>query len=143
MTIMPQEQQVRQLMRETLTQAGQVENGRLAQLMPTIPKKKRPFWHSLVAKPMMNQLAMAAMLFVLLLGGWHWFSNDSSAIWQTPPTNVATSIAVTATMTNTPTATQTEAKFVATETAVSQVPILIQTPAPLPTPVAAVPINTN
>lgn len=140
MTMMPQEQQVRQLVRETLTQAGQIENGRLHQLMPAIPAKKRPFWQTAIARPMVNQLAMAAMLFVLLLGGWHWFNNESSAIWQTPPT----SIAVTATMTNTPTATQTEAKIVATETAVGQqpAPTIIQTPAPLPTPVAAVPNRT-
>ncbi|MEZ4589893.1 MAG: hypothetical protein R3D55_01925 [Chloroflexota bacterium] len=144
MTMMPQEQQVRQLVRETLTQAGQIENGRLTQLMPALPQKKRPFWQTLNARPMVNQLAMAAMLFVLLLGGWHWFNGSNSAIWQTPPTNVATSIAVTATMTNTPTATQTEAKIVATETAVGQqsAPAIIQTPAPLPTPVAAVPNRT-
>lgn len=140
MTMMPQEQQVRQLVRETLTQVGQIENGRLTQLMPAIPQKKRPFWPTLITKPLVNQLAMAAMLFVLLLGGWHWFSNESNAIWHTPPT----SIAVTATITNTPTATQTEAKIVATETAVGQTtPAIIQTPAPLPTPVAAVPIRTN
>lgn len=141
MTIMPQEQQVRQLVRETLTQAGQIENGRLTQLMPAIPKKKRPFWQNISARPMVNQLAVAGMLFVLLLGGWYWFNNDQSAMWQMSPTHVA----VTATTTNTPTATQTEAKIVATETAVSQqpAPAIIQTPAPQPTPVAAIPINTN
>lgn len=141
MTMIPQEQQVRQLVRETLTQVGQIENGRLRQLMPPIPEKKRPFWPTLITRPMVNQLAMAAMLFVLLLGGWHWFSHDS-AIWQTPPTNVATSVAVTATSTNTPTATQTQ--VFATETAVGQqhAPANVQTPAPLPTPVAAVPIRT-
>lgn len=143
MTMMPQEQQVRQLVRETLTQAGQIENGRLSHLMPAIPQKKRPFWPTRITRPLVNQLAMAAMLFVLLLGGWHWFSNDNSAIWHTPPT----AIAVTATITNTPTATQTEAKIVATETvvgqtAVNQPPAIIQTPAPLPTPVAAVTIRT-
>ena len=138
MTMMPQEQQVRQLVRETLTQVGQIENGRLAQLMPAMPKKKRPFWPTFITRPVVNQLAMAAMLFVLLLGSWHWFNSDSNAIWQTPPTSVA----VTATTTHTPTATQTEAKIVATETAVNQqlVPAIVQTPAPLPTPVAAVPI---
>ncbi|GJM41065.1 MAG: hypothetical protein DHS20C20_13470 [Ardenticatenaceae bacterium] len=139
MTMMPQEQQVRQLVRETLNQAGQIENGRLAQLMPAIPKKKRPFWQELIAQPLVSQLAVAGMMFVLLLGGWHWFNNDGNAVWQMSPTHVA----VTATTTNTPTATQTEAKIVATETAVSQqaAPAIIQTPAPQPTPVAAIPIN--
>lgn len=142
MTMMPQEQQVRQLVRETVTQAGQIENGRLTHLMPPIPKKKRPFWQNWLAQPMVNQLAAATMLFILLLGGWYWFDNQQSAVWQTVPTSVA----VTATTTNTPTATQTEAKIVATETAVGQQPvpiIAIQTPAPPPTPVAAVPIRTN
>ncbi|MCB8972342.1 MAG: hypothetical protein H6654_02220 [Ardenticatenaceae bacterium] len=135
--MMPQEQQVRQLVRDTLTQVGQIENGRLAHLMPAIPQKKRPFWPTHIAQPMASQLAMAAMLLVLLLGGWHWFSNENSAVWQTIPTSVA----VTATTTTTPAATQTEAKIVATETAVRQAspaPAIKQTPAPLPTPVAAV-----
>ncbi|WP_420644043.1 hypothetical protein [Candidatus Leptofilum sp.] len=141
MTMMPQEQQVRQLVRETLTQVGQIENGRLTQLMPAIPKKKRPFWQVWPAQPTVSQLAVAAMLLVMLLGGWHWFNSDSNALWQPQPT----SLAVTATTTNTPTATQTQAKIVATETAVSQqpTPAIVQTPAPPPTPVAAVPISTN
>ena len=140
MTIMPQEQQVRQLVRETLTQAGQIENGRLAELMPAIPKKKRPFWKNAAMRPITSQLAVATMLFVLLLGGWFWFNNNQSAVWQVPPTHVA----ITATTTNTPTATQTEVKIMATETAVSKqpAPTMIQTPAPPPTPVAAVPVRT-
>ncbi|WP_420631929.1 hypothetical protein [Candidatus Leptofilum sp.] len=139
MTMMPQEQQVRQLVRETLTQVGQIENGRLTQLMPAIPKKKRPFWQNWLAQPLAGQLAIAAMLFVLLLGGWHWVNNGSNAVWQALPTSVA----VTATTTNTPTATQTQTRVMVTETAVSQqpAPAIVQTPAPLPTPVAAVPIN--
>lgn len=139
MTIMPQEQQVRQLVRETLTQVGQIDNGRLTQLMPAIPKKKRPFWHHPAVPQMMRQVAMAAMMFILLLGGWQWFSHSSSAVWPQAPTVVA----VTATMTHTPTATQTQQ--VPTETAVAhdRSPEFIYTPAPLPTPVAAVSMNTN
>lgn len=139
MTMMPQEQQVRQLVRETLTQVGQIDNGRLAQLMPAIPKKKRPFWHNPAVPQTMRQAAMAAMMFILLLGSWQWFSHSSSAIWSP----AATAVAVTATMTHTPTATQTQQ--VPTETAVARElsPEFIYTPAPLPTPVAAVPINTN
>ncbi len=152
MTMMPQEQQVRQLVRETITQAGQIENDRLAQLMPTIPSRKRPFppisiprpmfivKPMSIAKPMANQLALAAMLFLLFLGSWHWFNSSNAAIWPTVPTSVA----VTATTTNTPAATQTEARITLTETAVSQqpAPTSVQTPAPPPTPVAAVPIKT-
>jgi hypothetical protein len=141
MTMMPQEQEVRQLVRETLNQAGQIDNGRLAQLMPAIPKRKRPFWHDITSHQLTRQLAMVTMLCILLLGSWHWFNDTNSAVWSTQPT----SIAVTATTTFTPTATETQAKIVATETAVGQhpVPTIIQTPAPLPTPDTAVPINAN
>lgn len=129
-----QERQVGQLVKRTLQQAGTIENGRLAQLMPAIPKQKRPFWPSFAPR----QLAMVAMLFVLLLGGWQWFNNEQSALWSSP-----TAVAVTATMTHTPAATETQ--MVPTETAVADQnnPIVVTTPAPLPTPIAAVPINTN
>ncbi len=130
-----QERQVGQLVKSTLQQAGTVGNGRLAQLMPAIPQKRRPFWQSFAPR----QLAMVAMLFVLLLGGWQWFTNEQSALWSSP-----TAVAVTATMTHTPTATQTQ--IVPTETAVAHQaePALTITQAPPPpTPVAAVPVNTN
>ncbi len=130
-----QERQVGELVKSTLQQAGAVENGRLAHLMPAIPKQKRPFWSSFAPR----QVAMVAMLFVLLLGGWQWLNSSQSAIWQSTPTIVA----VTATTTQTPTATETQR--VPTETAVARQtePEIILTPAPLPTPVAAVPVNTN
>lgn len=131
-----QERQVAQLVKQTMQQAGQIENGRLTQLMPAIPQQKRPLW----GMAMPRQLAMMAMLFVLLLGGWQWFSSSQSAIWPSPPTIVA----VTATMTHTPTATQTQ--IVPTETAVANKDNpdnAVLTPAPLPTPVAALSVNTN
>ena len=130
-----QERQVGQLVKSTLQQASAVENGRLAQLMPAIPKQKRPFWNSFAPR----QLAMVAMLFVLLLGGWQWFNSEQSALWSSP-----TAVAVTATMTHTPTATETQ--MVPTETAVANQtkPNIVITPErPPPTPVAAVPVNTN
>lgn len=132
-----QERQVGQFVKNTLQQASAVENGRLAQLMPSIPKGKRPFWPSFAPR----QLAMVAMLFVLLLGGWQWFNSGQSALWTSP-----TAIAVTATMTHTPAATETQT--VPTETAVANQtepnPDIVITPAPPPpTPVAAVPVNTN
>jgi len=131
-----QERQVEQLVKQTLHQASRVENARLAKLMPPIPKRKRPFWE--YAAP--RQLATVAMMFILLLGGWQWLRHDQTAIWPSPPTIVA----VTATITNTPTATETQT--VPTETAVAHqiYPNAIMTPAPPPpTPVAAVPLNTN
>jgi len=130
-----QERQVGQLVKSTLQQASIIENDRLAQFMPVIPQRKRPFWPSFAPR----QLAMVAMLFVLLLGGWHWFTSEQSALWSSP-----TAVAVTATMTHTPTATQTQ--ITATETAVARQaePELVITQAPPPpTPVAAVPVNTN
>ena len=133
-----QERQVEHLVKSSLHQASAIENGRLVQLMPAIPRKKRPFWASFAPR----QLAMAAMLFVLLLGGWQWFSSDQSPLWHSPPTSVA----VTATTTHTPAATETQ--VAPTETAVAhhkepyETAVSI-TPAPPPTPVAAVPVNTN
>jgi ammonia channel protein AmtB len=106
--------------------------------MPAIPKQKRPFWQSFAPR----QLAMATMMFILLLGGWQWFNSERSALWTSPPTIVA----VTATMTHTPTATETQ--MMPTETAVTHhtepnTNIVITPAPPPPTPVAAVPVNTN
>ena len=129
------ERQVGQLVKQTVHQAGVAENGRLAQRMPAIPQQKRPFWASFAPR----QMAMVAMMFVLLLGGWQWLSSEQSALWQSPPTVVS----VTATITNTPTATQTQT--VPTETAVAN-PLALQaimTPAPPPTPVAGIALGTN
>lgn len=132
-----QERRVGQLVKNALHQACTVENGRLTQLMPAIPKQRRPLSSSFAPR----QLAMVTLLLVLLLGGWQWFNSGQSALWQSPPTIVA----VTATITHTPTATETQR--VPTETAVaSQTELdtnIVITPAPLPTPVAAVPMNTN
>jgi anti-sigma factor RsiW len=131
-----QERQVGQQVKQTLQQAGHIKNGRLAQLMPAIPKQKRPFGPSFVPR----QLAMVAMLLVLLLGGWQWFSNDHAAIWTSTPTTVA----VTATMTHTPTATETQIGPMETAVANQNKLNAAITPAPPPpTPIAAVPINTN
>lgn len=131
-----QERQIGQLVKQTLHHASHIDNGRLAQLMPTVPKQKRPFWGYVAPR----QVAMLAMMFILLLGGWQWLRHDQTAIWPSAPTIVA----VTATITNTPTATETQT--IPTETAVANQthPNAIMTPAPPPpTPVAAVPLNTN
>ena len=130
-----QERQVEQLVKQTLQQVEQPENGRLAQLMPAVPKQKRPFWHGFAPR----QLAMAAMLFVLLLGSWQWLNKSQPALW--PPQ--ATIVAVTATMTHTPAATETQTAPTETAVAGQIEPNAMLTPAPPPTPVAAVPINTN
>jgi anti-sigma factor RsiW len=130
-----QERRVSQLVKQTLHQAGQIENGRLAQLMPAIPKQKQLFWPSFA----LRQLAVVAMLFVLLLGGWQWFNHDQSAIWPSTPTIVA----VTATTTHAPTATETQIGPTETAVANPNESAIVITPAPPPTPVAAVPVNTN
>ena len=130
------ERQVSQLVKQTLHQASQIENGRLAQLMPPIPERKRPLWFSFAPR----QLAMVAMLFVLLLGGWQWFNSDQPAMWSSTPTIVA----VTATMTHTPAATETQIGPTETAVASQNNPTIVITPAPAPpTPIAAVPVNTN
>lgn len=139
------ERQVGQLVKQTLQHAAAADNGRLVQLMPAIPARKRAFWSKWVSRQLGQQLAAVAMLLVLLLGGWQWFNGDNAPVWEAPPTILA----VTATMTHTPAATETQ--MVPTETAVAIQPgpktnrdtPFVRTPAPLPTPVAAVPINAN
>ena len=132
-----QERKVGQLVNNALHQASAVENGRLARLMPAIPRRKRPLWSGFAPR----QLAMVAMLFLLLLGGWQWFGSGQSSLWSSP-----TVVAVTATMTHTPDATETHTA--PTETAVAgqpelDIPIIITPAPPPPTPVAAVPVHTN
>ncbi|MCP4420949.1 MAG: hypothetical protein GY805_30430, partial [Chloroflexi bacterium] len=131
-----QERQVEYLLKQTLRQASHIDNGRLAQLMPTIPTKKpKPRW----GMAWQRQLAMATILFLLLFAGWQWHNNSQPTLWPTQPTFVA----VTATMTNTPA--PTEAQTMPTETAVAKQTneSAIITPAPPPTPIAAVSLNTN
>ncbi|VAW31028.1 hypothetical protein MNBD_CHLOROFLEXI01-847 [hydrothermal vent metagenome] len=131
-----QERQVEKLVKGTLHQVGQIENGRLTQLMPAIPKRQPKLaWNGALSR----QLAMAAMLFLLLFGGWQWYNNQPT-LWPTQPTHVA----VTATLTNTPAPTETQVTA-PTETAVAKqtVPTAVMTPEPPPTPIAAVSINTN
>ena len=134
-----QERQVGQLVRQTLQKATAVDNGRLVQLMPAIPQRQR--LAGFAPRQLGRQLAAVAMLLVLLLGGWQWFNSGQPSLWPSPPTMVA----VTATMTHTPAATKTQT--MPTETAVANQidpePNFVSTPAPLPTPVAAVPINPN
>ena len=136
-----QERQVGQLVRQTLQKATAVDNGRLVQLMPAIPQRRRLTRPGFAPRQLGRQLAAVAMLLVLLLGGWQWFNSGQPSLWPSPPTMVA----VTATMTHTPAATKTQT--MPTETAVANQidpePNFVSTPAPLPTPVAAVPINTN
>lgn len=133
-----QERQVGQLVKHTLQQVGQVDNARLARLMPTIPRQKRPFWPTPAAQAL-QQLAMVTMMCILLLGGWQWFNGRQTAVLSQTPT----AIAVTATMTHTPTATQMQPELVETAVARQFTPGIVYTPAPLATPIADVPINTN
>jgi hypothetical protein len=132
-----QERQVGKLVKGTLRQAGQIENGRLTQLMPAIPKRQpKRTWNAALSR----QLAMVTMLVMLLFAGWQWQHNNQPTLWP----NQATHVAVTATMTNTPAPTETQVTA-PTETAVAKQTndTTIITPAPPPTPIAAVSVNTN
>lgn len=137
--MMQQEQQVSRLVKQTLQKVGHIDNGRLTQLMPAIPSPKRPFWHTVASRRLAMAATTVSLLFVMLLGGWQWVANNQPSLWPSSPTIVA----VTATMTHTPKATETQPK--PTETAVAKQNEFgtALTPAPLPTPIAALPINTN
>ena len=137
--MMQQEQQVTQLVKQTLQKVGHIENARLVQLMPAIPKQKRPYWHKLLQGQISRQVAMATLMLLLLFGSWQWFNNDPSAGWLSPPTVVA----ATATMTQMPAATETQTMPTETAVANQPEPNIITTPAPPPTPIAAVMFNTN
>ncbi len=64
-----QERQVAQLVKGTLRQTSQIDNGRLAQLMPAMPKRHaKRTWNVALSR----QLAMVTMLVLLLLAGWQW-----------------------------------------------------------------------
>ncbi len=117
------EEQIARLVRSTVQAAGQVDNGRLRQLMPAIPtRRQRPVWQRQLAT------ACAALLVCLGLFGLYQTSQPGASVSPTY-------IAITATFTSEPTATETQT---VTSTAVAQTAIAA-TPAP-PTPVAALPV---
>jgi hypothetical protein len=120
------DEQIARLVRSTVQAAGQVENGRLRQLMPPIPvRRARPVWQ--------RQLATGCAALLLCLGLFGLYHSSQPGAGASP-----TYVAITATFTSEPTATETQT---VTSTAVAH-PAIIATPAP-PTPVAALPLAVN
>lgn len=131
-----QERQVAQLVKGTLRQTSQIDNGRLVRLMPPMPKRQpKPTWQAAMSR----QLAMVSMLVLLLFAGWQWHNNSQPTMWPVQPTYVA----VTATLTNTPLPTETQTMPTETAAAKQTAPAANMTPEPPPTPIAAVSMNTN
>ncbi|MCP4356619.1 MAG: hypothetical protein GY796_01195 [Chloroflexi bacterium] len=125
------EEQIARMVRATLHKATQPDNGRLQQLMPAIPQKRRWLdWHFSWQRPLAT---MTVMLIVCLSGFGLYHVNRQPAL--TSPTVVA----ITATFTSEPTAAETEPanELTMTSTAVAhQTQPAIATPAPQPTPIA-------
>lgn len=131
-----QERQVSHLVKGTLRQTSQIDNGRLARLMPPMPKRQpKSTWQAAMSR----QLAMVSMLVLLLFAGWQWQNSSQPTYWPGQPTFVA----VTATQTNTPAPTETQTMPTETAAAKQTAPTAVMTPEPPPTPIAAVSINTN
>ncbi|MCP4428619.1 MAG: hypothetical protein GY803_29385 [Chloroflexi bacterium] len=126
--------------RGTLAVAAQPP-ANLRAFMPAIPQRpKRGL--SLIWR---RQLAPIALFLILLLGGAGFYLSGQQGVWTNPS---PTFLAVTATMTDEPTATLTQTRVEesveAAQTAVPAAPSQPQinaTPAPNPTPIAALPVK--
>ncbi len=118
------EEQIARLVRSTVQAAGQMDNGRLRQLMPPIPvRRARQVWQ--------RQLATGLAALLVCLGLFGLYQSGQPGAGVSP-----TYVAITATFTSEPTATETQT---VTSTAVAQT-VMAATPAP-PTPVAALPLD--
>lgn len=136
------ERQLGAVVRASLQAATEPGYGRLARLMPAIPKPAAPpVYH----RARQRQLALVGLLLLLLLGSLGLRYGQGRQGWQPP---LPTIVAATATQTSEATATLAEAvtSTRVVETAVSTVfaaptnPTAAHaspTPAPLPTPLAA------
>jgi len=148
-TALQAEREMGQMLRLTLHTATQPANGRLTQLMPAIPRKKQGWPVMLMG--WQRQLAVVGLLIAILFGSFGVWNGRSQNIWSVPS---PTTLAATATSTKDATATivqqTTEAEETLageglTVTAVSS-PVkqataqayITATPAPQPTPVAAI-----
>jgi anti-sigma factor RsiW len=139
------ERQVGGLVRATLQATTEPGYGRLAQLRPAIPHRhpaQPDFW-----RQRQRQLALVGLLLFLLTGALGLRYGNAPQGWQPP---LPTHVAITATTTNEATATLAEVltstrlveTAVSTTTASPSASPTVQahindTPAPLPTPVAA------
>lgn len=124
------DEQIARLVRTTLQAATQPDNGRLKQLMPPLPTRRRR-----LLTAWQRQLALAGAAMIMCLGLFGLYQTGQQALW---PGSAPTQVAITATFTSEPTAT-------ATDTAATSTAVVLQTavatPAP-PTPVAALPSAT-
>ena len=139
-TMLQRERQIGQMVRSTLKQTTMPENGRLRELMPAIPQKKRRGFF--LGSSLQKQLVAVAVLAVFFLGSFSIYQAQQSPIYNGDPTLTA----ATATHTNEPTVTVVkEEQEVATSTAVAVQPEAESsvTPAPIATPIAALPPLTN
>lgn len=144
------ERELGQMVRFTLQTATQPTNGRLAHLMPAIPTQKQR--RSFTMMGWQRQLAVVTMLVMILMGSMGVWNGRSQNIWGVPS---PTTLAATATSTKDATATiaqqqttqaeETVAAERLTVTAVASPPrkataqaYITATPAPQPTPVAAI-----
>jgi anti-sigma factor RsiW len=143
------EREMSQLVRLTLQTATQPANGRLSHLMPAIPTQKR-HW-PLMMMGWQRQLAVVAMLVMILAGSFGMWNGRSENIW-----GVGSSSTLTATATSTQDATATSAQqtiqaqetlaaeemeITAVASPAKQATIqayITATPAPRPIPVAAI-----
>ena len=133
----------------TLAAAGQPPAD-LRQFMPAVPAKAafRPKWRlpaTAFSLAWPQQLVPLTVILLLLASSLSLYLSEQRGVWTNPS---PTSLAVTATMTDIPTATITETRGEQTtkmaKTAVATTPSqpeIVATPAPIPTPIAALPIN--
>ncbi len=133
------ERHVEQLVHTTLHETTMPESGRLRQLMPEIPQQKRPF--SFFSTGWAQQVIAVAALAIFILGGFSVYQSQQNPIYNSTPTLTA----ATATFTNEPTATTDDGEMAATSTAVAIQPAQQSdiTPAPVATPIAALPPITS
>ena len=132
-----QERELTQLVRTTLTAAQPPTN--LRQFMPPVPPKSRRIGLFYFSLNWPQQLAPLTLVLFLLLGSAGIYLSEQRGLWQNP-----TPTAITATLTDSPTATINETRSeqalnlrtTAVPTTANQ-PNITATPAPNPTPIAA------
>jgi hypothetical protein len=147
---MTRERKLVQLVRSTVNVATKPDAAQLRSLMPAVPQQRRS---GSILSGWQKQLAPALLIFLLSLGG---FMLNSMLPARSMPSFVATAHAATATSTNTPTATIVQSMPAnnsldhfseVTESTASSVAVPVpfpgsgrplETPDPLPTPIAAV-----
>ncbi|MCB8988170.1 MAG: zf-HC2 domain-containing protein [Ardenticatenaceae bacterium] len=135
------ERQIGGLVRASLQAAAEPGNGRLAQLMPAVPRQPAP---TAVWWDRQRQLALVGLLLVVLLGSWGLRFGQGRHGWQPPlPTSVAVTAtnSATATLAEAATSTRVVETAVSTSLASPTAPPATQssispTPIPLPTPIA-------